>query len=361
MSELIIPVGIIVTPKPKGCNQQIMENAANIDHPTRVLVTGATGHIGNVLVRELVGQGYAVRALTLAGESLRPLDGMEVEIVVGDVLKPDSLVRAMSGVEGVFHLAGVISIMPGDDERVRRVNVEGTCNVINAARKAGVKRLLHTSSIHALQRVEGVTMDESLPFDPHNPVGIYDRTKAEASLEVLAAVKEGLNAVIVCPTGVVGPHDYLGSEVGSLINGWLKRGVSLLIDGAYDFVDVRDVALGMILAYEKGQCGAVYILGGEQISLTRMQQLVRSIAGLKSQVLKIPARLALFFANFTPLYYRLAKVKPRFTRYSLVTVMGNSVISSARARRELGYQARGLAESLTDTVTWLQKSRGRRE
>lgn len=326
-----------------------------------VLVTGATGHIGNVLVRELVGQGYAVRALVLPGESLRPLEGLDVETSAGNILDPESLARAMEGIDGVFHLAGIISIMPGDDQRVQQVNVEGTRNVIHAALRAGVKRMLHTSSIHALKRVEGVTMDESLPFDPDNPVGIYDRTKAEASLAVLAAVKEGLNAVIVCPTGVVGPHDYLGSEMGSLIGGWLKRGVSLLIDGAYDFVDVRDVALGMILAYEKGQCGAVYILGGEQIQLTRMQQMVRGIVGLKSQVLKIPSRLALFFTNFTPLYYRLAKVKPRFTRYSLVTVMGNSTISSERARRELGYRARNLTESISDTVQWLLASRRRGE
>lgn len=319
-----------------------------------ILVTGATGHIGNVLVRELREQGFAVRAFVLHGENLRPLEGVDVEIVEGNVLDPDSLVRAMQGVEGVFHLAGIISIMPGDDERVHRVNVEGTLNVIRAARDAGVKRILHTSSIHALKRVEGVCMDESLPFDPHNPVGVYDRTKAEASLAVLAAVKQGLDAVIVCPTGVVGPHDYLGSELGQLIVGWLKRGASLLIDGAYDFVDVRDVARGMILAYENGHKGGVYILGGEQMQITRLQQTVRSIAGLPAQMLKIPMRLAMFFTNFTPLYYRLTRTKPRLTRYSLVTVMGNSVISSERARRELGYKTRTLHESLVDTVNWWQ-------
>ena len=319
-----------------------------------ILVTGATGHIGNVLVRELREQGFAVRAMVLHDESLRPLEGVDVEIVEGNVLDPDSLVRAMQGVEGVFHLAGIISISTGDEERVHRVNVDGTLNVIRAVRETGVKRLMHTSSIHALQRVEGVSMDESLPFDPHNPVGVYDRTKAEASLAVLAAVKEGLDAVIVCPTGVIGPNDYLGSELGQLIVGWLKKGVSLLIDGAYDFVYVRDVARGMILAYQNGRKGGVYILGGEQMQITRLQQTVRSIAGLPAQMLKIPMRLAMFFANFTPLYYRMTRTKPRFTRYSLVTVMGNSVISSERARNELGYKPRALHESLVDTVHWWQ-------
>jgi len=319
-----------------------------------ILVTGATGHIGNVLVRELCDQGYKVRAFVLPGESLRPLEGVDVEILEGNVLDPESLDRAMRGVEGVFHLAGIISIMPGDDERVRRVNVDGTLNVIAAMRKAGVRRMLHTSSIHALKRVEDCRMDESLPFDPNNPVGAYDRTKAEASLAVLAAVNKGLNAVIVCPTGVIGPNDYLGSELGQLIFGWLKKGVSLLIDGAYDFVDVRDVARGMILAYQNGAPGSVYILGGEQMEITRLQQMVRDIAGLKAQVLKIPAKLAMFFTNFTPMYYRITRTKPRFTRYSLVTVMGNSNISSDRARRELGYKPRRLQETLRDTVHWWQ-------
>lgn len=324
-----------------------------------ILVTGATGHIGNVLVRELCEEGYKVRVLVLPGESLHPLEGMDIEIIEGNVLDPASLDRAMEGVAGIFHLAGIISIMPGEDERVRLVNVVGTQNVINAALGAGVKRMLHTSSIHALKRVEGVTMDESLPFDAENPEGVYDRTKAEASLAVLAAVNEGLDAVIVCPTGVIGPHDYLGSEIGHLILSWLKKGVSLLTEGAYDFVDVRDVARGMILAYLHGRTGAVYILGGEQIPLTRMQQMVRDIAGLRSQVLKIPKRLALFFANFTPLYYRLTRVKPRFTHYSLVTVMGNSDISSDRARRELGYNPRRMHDSIADTVRWWQSDKHR--
>ena len=324
-----------------------------------ILVTGATGHIGNVLVRELLEQGYSVRALVLPGESLNPIEELDLEIIEGNVLDPDSLNRAMQGIEGVFHLAGIISIMPGDNEWVRKVNVDGTKNIIQAVCASGVKRMLHTSSIHALKRVEGVSMDESLPFDPENPVGIYDRTKAEASLAVLAGVEEGLDAVIVCPTGVVGPNDYLGSEMGSLILGWLKAGVSLLIDGAYDFVDVRDVARGMILAYENGRTGSVYILGGEQMQITRLQQMVRDIAGLPSKVLKIPARLALFISNFTPMFYRLTGSKPRFTRYSIVTVTGNSQISSDRAKRELGYKSRSLYESMSDTVHWWQSRRKR--
>ena len=323
------------------------------------LVTGATGHIGNVLVRDLVSQGRRVRALVMPGEDRRHLLDLPIEIIEGNVLDPKTLQRAMQGVEVVFHLAGVISILPGKNEKVRQINVEGTRNVLAAARECGVRRVVYTSSIHALKRVpEGILMDEQLPFDPNNPVGAYDRSKAEASLLVLESIRLfGQDAVIVCPTGVIGPFDFLGSEMGALISSWLKHGISLVVEGAYDFVDVRDVARGMILAAERGQTGKVYILSGEQVEINSLQELVRTRAGIKPQSVKVPYKLALFFAGFTPLYCRLTGSKPRFTRYSLVTVTGNSTISSARAQQELGYNPRSLAESVRDTVNWFLNRR----
>jgi dihydroflavonol-4-reductase len=140
--------------------------------------------------------------------------------------------------------------------------------------------------------------------------------------------------------------------MGVLIHSWMDSGVRFLIKGAYDFVDVRDVAHGIVLAGERGKAGQVYILSGEKIHMERMQVLVRQAAGLQPQVILIPTWLALFAANFTPWYYRMTGSKPRFTRYSVVTVTGNSDISSQRARSELGYQPRSLHESLQDTVQW---------
>jgi dihydroflavonol-4-reductase len=194
------------------------------------LVTGATGHIGNVLVRELGAQGRAVRALVLPKENTRSLAGLPIEIVEGNVLDMDSLRCAMQDVTCVYHLAGMITIMPGKNEQVRRVNVEGTRNIIQLMRELQIRRLVYTSSIHALKRVpQGILMDENLPFDPDNPVGAYDRSKAEASLLIQQAVRDGLDAVLVCPTGVIGPHDYLGSEMGVLIHSWMDSGVRFLI------------------------------------------------------------------------------------------------------------------------------------
>jgi dihydroflavonol-4-reductase len=322
-----------------------------------ILVTGAAGHIGNVLVRQLLADGSQVRALILPEEDTHSLDGLNIELVQGNVLDPASLQRAMQGVEVVYHLAGIISIMPGRDELMRSVNIQGTKNILEAARQSRVKRMLYTSSIHALSRnCEGV-IDEHIPFDPHNEAGEYDRTKAEASVAVLEAVRNGLDAVIVCPTGVIGPYDYRRSEVGELLREWMQKKVHVLVEGAYDFVDVRDVARGMILAVQKGRRGEVYILSGEQIQLNRMKQLVQKAMGFTTATINIPLRLARLVARVSPLYYRLTRQTPKFTAYSLETVCSNSVISSAKAKRELGYQTRPLFKTIADTIQWWRENK----
>lgn len=323
-----------------------------------ILVTGASGHIGNTLVRELLAHGEKVRGLVLPGENRTSLDGLDIEIVEGNVLDPQSLDMAFMDVHVVYHLAGIISIMSGKNERMWLVNVQGTRNVIEAAVQAGVKRMVHTSTIHAFKRPpDGVVMDESLPFDPHNPYGEYDRSKAAASIEVLNAVKQGLDAVIVCPTGVIGPYDYFRSEMGSMILEYLKARIHYVFDGSYDFVDVRDVAQGMILACEKGRTGEVYLLSGEDISLVRLQELVHESSQVKKVGrVRIPNIFIKGFAGIAELFYKLTKLQPRYTRYSIETIMGNSKISSAKAQQELGYRPRSLSVTISDTISWWKEN-----
>jgi dihydroflavonol-4-reductase len=323
-----------------------------------LLVTGPTGHIGNVLVRELVERGKKVRALVLPKDDLTPLMGLDVELVLGDVLHPHTLARAFEGVEEVYHLAGMISIMPGRDELVHRVNVEGTQNVLAAAKEAGIRRLLYTSSIHALRRMpEGITIDESVPFDPERVLGEYDQSKAEASLAVLEAARQGLDVVIVCPTGVIGPYDYKRSEIGQIILDCIEDKPQFYVDGAYDFVDVRDVAQGMILAQDKGRSGETYILSGERITVKGLVETLWDLTGKRFMQMKVPTALAHFVANFTPSYYRLMHKKPRITPYSIETLASNSVITHEKASQELGYQPRSLKESLADAVQWFLENR----
>jgi dihydroflavonol-4-reductase len=318
-----------------------------------ILVTGAAGHIGNVLVRELLSEGRKVRGLILPGEDISSLEGLDIEIAEGNVLDLDSLKVAMDGIEIVFHLAGVISIMPGKNEWMQKVNVEGTKNVLQAAKEKGISRFVYTSSIHALSRSWIGKIDENVPFDPDNLAGGYDRTKAAASLAVLDAVKDGLDAVIVCPTGVIGPHDYRGSEMGDLLQSWFRRKMHFLVKGAYDFVDVRDVARGHILACDNGRTGEVYILSGWQIKVFELKKLVQGSLGRRIVTFTIPMSVAKIAARFMPLFYRLTKKTPKFTEYSLATLQSNSDVSNQKARRELGYKPRDLAVTVKDTVLWL--------
>ena len=321
------------------------------------LVTGATGHIGNVLVRRLLERGEKVRALILPGESVESLSGLPVEAAEGDVLNFDSLFKPFEGIRGVFHLAGIISIMPGTNHVVRRVNVEGTKNILRMARERKVRKLVYTSSIHAIRRVEDGIIDESLPYDPENPYGEYDRAKAEATLEVQQAARSGLEAVIACPTGVIGPYDFRGSLMGSVIRTAAETKPTLYVDGAYDFVDVRDVADGLIAASKNGRRGESYILSGQRITVRYLLETVREITGRHFFQMKVPFDLAKLAAAFTPMYYNLSRATPRFTPYSLEVLRSNANISHAKATRELGYHPRSLYESIKDTVKWFLESK----
>ncbi|MCB2210459.1 SDR family oxidoreductase [bacterium] len=317
------------------------------------LVTGGAGHLGNVLVRELLARGERVRVLVLPGEDTQSLAGLDVEQVEGNVLDCDSLVAAMRDVDVVFHLAALVSIGKDQQNLLEKVNVDGTRNVIDAAKQTGVDKLIYTSSIHALERPQlGVPITEQLAFDPLNPAGPYDRTKAQASLLVKQAGVEGLDTRIVCPTGVVGPYDYRHSEMGELILSWMKKRVHFMVEGAFDFVDVRDVAQGQILARDRGEPGETYILGGERIELPILHQIVQKVTGKKSRMITFPLPIVKIVAPIAELYYKITKTTPRITRYSIETVFSNSDIRSDKARQQLGYQPRTLAQSVMDTVKW---------
>lgn len=322
-----------------------------------ISVTGAAGHIGNVLVRKLVERGEQVRALLLPGEDRQPLADLPVEFVEGDILDYPALERFCQGARVVYHLAGLITILPGRDPFVEAVNITGTRNVIHAARAAGVQRLVYTSSIHAFSRPpQGEVIDEATPFVHDAAASSYDFSKAQAARAVLDAARDGLDAVIVCPTGVVGPYDYRMSEMGQVIRDCAEHKPQLYVEGAYDFVDVRDVADGIIAAAELGKSGEVYILSGEKITVKSLMDHVREITGRDFLRLKVPMSIAMWASRFAPHYYRLAHAKPRFTTYSLETLVSNSDISHTKAQQELGYTPRSLRESLRDTVGWfLQK------
>jgi dihydroflavonol-4-reductase len=321
-----------------------------------IVVTGATGHIGNVLVRELITHGQTVHALVLPNDDCRPLTGLQIEIAYGDVTDLTSLESAFVGADIVFHLAGIVTIMPSMKKLLERVNVGGVRNVATACRTCGVRRLVYTSSVHAIaEPPHGTIIDESQPFDPDHVLGDYARSKARATLLLLDEVRKGgLDAVICCPTGVIGPWDYRISNIGQLILDFASGHLKSYVRGAYDFVDVRDVARGLILAAEKGQSGRHYIFSGAQVQVPElMKELERNI-GYPAPTYEISSTIARAAGVLASVYYRLIRRKPVFTAYSIDVLRSNSQVSPARAREELGFTIRPWQDSIRDQVEWFR-------
>jgi dihydroflavonol-4-reductase len=318
-----------------------------------ILVTGGTGHVGNVLIRRLLERGEQVRTLVLPGDPCVAFEGLDVECVAGDVLDPTSLRRALEGVDVVYHLAGIVSIMPDKGDLMRQVNVEGVRNVAQLALEAGVDRMVHVSSIHAFKRMpQGVLVDEKTPLALESPPKSYDRTKAEGTLAVLQTVRQGLDAVVLCPTGIIGPYDYLGSEMGQTIVDFARRRWHLLVEGAYDFVDVRDVVDGLLAAQTWGRSGELYILSGALVALTRLREIVQELAGIHTPRTVVPFGLAKSVVRLAEVFYRWAGLTPRFTQYSLRTVQDNAYFSHTKATRELNYRPRSLRQTVADVLAW---------
>ncbi|MFC1593173.1 NAD-dependent epimerase/dehydratase family protein [Candidatus Omnitrophota bacterium] len=199
-----------------------------------IVVTGATGHIGNVLIRELIARRQIVRALVLPNDNCRPLTGLEIEIVRGDITDLKSLESAFVGADIVFHLAGIVTIMSSMKKILERVNVGGVRSVATACRTSGVRRLVYISSVHVIaEPSHGTIIDESQPFDPDRVLGDYARSKARATLLLLDEVRKGgLDAIICCPTGVIGPWDYRISNIGQLILDFASGHLKSYVRGA---------------------------------------------------------------------------------------------------------------------------------
>jgi len=332
-----------------------MKNTAARDR--MIVVTGATGHIGNVLVRELLQRGQTVRAVVPPGEDAAPIRGLPLERVAGDVRDIGSLIPAFQGADIVYHLAGIISISRRNRHLLAEVNVLGTRNVVQACLKARVRRLVFTSSVHALvEPPQGTAMCEPERFEPESIVGDYGRSKARASLEVLEGVKQGLDAVMVFPTGVIGPFDHKGSEMGQLMIDFAQRRLPAYIDGAYDFVDVRDVVKALTAAAELGRPGEGYIVSGWVITVRKLMALLERLTGVKAPRLVLPNWLALVAATFSPVWYGLTRSKPRFTRYSLHVLRSNCLMDNTKARRELCFAPRAVEESVADAVRWFREN-----
>ncbi|MHC1772201.1 MAG: NAD-dependent epimerase/dehydratase family protein [Flexilinea sp.] len=327
------------------------------------LVTGAAGHLGNTITRQLIAGGRKVRALVLPGDKTAERLPKEIEKCKGDLLDQTSLQQLFDVGKDqsvtVIHCAGIVTTSSKYQQIVHDVNVTGTKNIVDLCNSAKVKKLVHISSVHAIPVLpDGETMTEVESFDPDDVVGPYAKTKAEATAYVLGAIKSGLDASIIYPGGICGPYDYGRSHVTQLIIDFFRGRMPIGIHGGFDFVDVRDVASGVISCCDKGKPGEGYILTNRYVSVPEMLELFHKFTGKKRTKIYIPIWLANAFVPLCDLYYRIKKQPPIFNSYSLHTISVNSDYSHARASRELGYTVRPFTETVRDTIEWL-KSEGR--
>lgn len=320
----------------------------------KVAITGAGGHIGNNLCRALIEHGTSVKAL--CHRDVRALEDLPVIRVYGNVLNLDSLLECFGEVEVVYHLASVISIEGGAEGKVRQVNEQGTCNVVEACLRSGVQRLVHFSSIHALmQRPLDKVLDETRPLVDETG-SIYDQSKAEAERIVLTAVKQGLDTLIVSPTAIFGPHDYKPSLLGRGLIALYHGSLPALVPGGFNWVDVRDVVTGAIRLGEMGKTGERYLLAGTWASLRQLAALVEAISGNPQPRVIAPLWLARIGLPFIKAYASLNGTRALYTSESLAALAGaNRNISSEKATQLFGYQTRPLHESLQDTFQWFRQ------
>jgi dihydroflavonol-4-reductase len=323
----------------------------------KVTVTGATGHLGNVLVRELVQRGKQVRVLILPNEDPRALAGLPVEYVTGDVTRPATLAAAFEGADAVFHLAGIVCITSGQRTALERVNVEGTRNVLAACHAAGVRRVAVTASVHALtEPPPGRILDETASYDPALAEGDYGKSKAAAALVALEAARAGLDVVLVLPSGVIGPFDYRLSEVGQMIRMFAEGHVPpVMLAGGYDFVDVRDVGRGHILALEHGRTGESYILSGNRLTVKSVMQILACAAGRTPPRLTLPLWVAASVAWAPVLWERISGRRALFTPYAIHTLGVRYEISYRKAQEELGFSPMPAETSLRDAWKWMNE------
>lgn len=320
----------------------------------KVVVTGATGHIGNVLVRDLIDRGYEVTSMVLNEKNKEVLKDLNTKLVYGDVRKIETLVKAFENAETVFHLAGIIEIGSGNKKNVRAVNVEGSKNVVAACKMAHVKKLVYTSSVHAIPEKEGI-ISEITEFSPKLVKGTYAKSKAEATNYILKSNSQDLEVIIVHPSGVIGPYEYIKSNMGQLIIDCANGRMKATLKGGYNFVDVRDVSKGIILAAEKGKPGECYILAGHSITIQELMAIIEKMTGKKAPKFVIARWFAFITGALSEIYYKIIHEKPLFTSYAVYTTGTNHKFSIEKAKKELGYTVRNIEETIKDTIEWYKK------
>ena len=322
----------------------------------KALVTGATGFIGANIVRALLNAGYEVRALVRPESDRRNLDGLDIEFATGDVRDPGSLQRAMQGCELVFHAAALYSFWVRPRRLIYDINVTGTRNVLDAALKARVERVVYTSSVATLGlRDDGTPADESTPVDPQKIIGDYKKSKYLAE-QVALEYSTKLPVVIVNPSFPVGPYDAKPTPTGKVILDFLNRKMPAYVETGMNVVAVEDVAVGHVLAATRGRIGERYILGGENVTMRELLELLSEITGLAAPRIRLPYYPILGLSYLNAAICAITGATPRMTPETIRMSRHYMFFDPGKAVRELGLPQTPAREALRRAVEWFRDS-----
>lgn len=322
------------------------------------LITGASGFVGSAVLRQLVEAGHSVRALLRPPSDRSNLDGLRVEIVTGDLTDPDSLIAALNGCDALFHVAADYRLWVREPEDMYATNVDGTRNLMLAAARAGLKRIVYTSSVATLGlNPDGSPADETTPVTLSDMIGHYKRSKFLAEEEVKKLAKDqDLPVVIVNPSTPVGPRDIKPTPTGRIIVDAAAGKMPAYVDTGLNIVHVDDVAEGHLLAFERGSIGKRYVLGGENLTLQEILKRIAEIINKPPPRVRLPHSLILPVAYLAEWWARLVTGRePQITVDGVRLAKKHMFFSSERARSELGYNPRPAADALHDGVDWFQR------
>lgn len=322
----------------------------------KVLVTGATGFIGTHLTRLLLKEGFPVRALVRSAEKKSHLNGLDVETIVGDVRGAASMEKACKGCESVFHAAALYGFWAPRQQDFYDINVTGTRNVLEAARKAKVARIVYTSTVGVLKApTDPKTPADELSFpDERDLFNDYKRSKYQAEQVVDRYAKTGTPVVIVNPTAPVGAYDTRPTPTGKIVLDFLRGKIPAYLDTGLNWVDVEDVARGHLLAAEKGKVGERYILGGTDMTLKAFYDLLAKLSGRKSPQFKIPYSLAMMVALGCELLGKIGKRAPAVSVGAVRMAKKFMYFNSDKAVSQLGYRPGPIQPALERSVEWFR-------